>query len=75
MRATIPKEGERPWMRRLEELRLKRFGLSPHYRSRDAIEVMIRATGLGIEDVEAAAPGSEEVWFVAERRQSGGAEP
>jgi uncharacterized protein len=73
LRATIPGEGDRPWMRRLEEFRLRRHRLEPHYRSRDTIEAMIRATGFGIETVEAAAPGSEEAWFVAER--SGGTKP
>ncbi|MFH2075921.1 MAG: class I SAM-dependent methyltransferase, partial [Pseudomonadota bacterium] len=67
LRTTIPRDGDHPWMRKLEELRLKRNSLKPHYRSRDTIEAVIRAAGFQIETVESAAPDSEEVWFVAER--------
>jgi SAM-dependent methyltransferase len=67
LRATIPAAGSRPWMRGLEEFRLRRHRLAPRYRDRDAIETAIRAAGFGIETVEAAAPGSEECWFVAGR--------
>jgi len=75
LRATIPRAGERSWMRRMAERRLKRLCLLPHCRSREAIEAMIRAAGFEIETIEAAATGSEEVWFVAERRLAEGGEP
>ena len=71
LRATIPGEGSRPWMRSLEEFRLRRQGLIPHYRSRGTIEALLRGAGFVIETVEAAAPGSEEVWFVAGRPGEG----
>ncbi|MDA8125215.1 MAG: methyltransferase domain-containing protein [Deltaproteobacteria bacterium] len=79
LRATIPKEGAHPWMRRFEECRLKRYGLAPRYRSRESLEAQIAAAGFELKMVETAAPGSEEVWFVADRRpgktEDGGTKP
>jgi len=67
LRATVPQSGRTPWMRRLEALRLKRHGMSPHYRGRDGMETMLRAAGFQVETVETASPGSEEYWFIADR--------
>jgi uncharacterized protein len=75
LRATIPLRRLSPWVRRLKELPLRRHRLSPHYRTREALEAMIRAAGLQVETVELKSPGSEEFWFVAVRRPSRGAEP
>ena len=72
IRATIPAGGGRPWMRWIEERRLKRHRLSPRYRSREALETMIRAAGFEIVTVEGpAVPRSEEFWFIADRRATG----
>ena len=67
LRATVPQSGRAPWMRRLEALRLKRHGMSTHYRSRDGLETMLRAAGFQVAAVEAASPDSEERWFIADR--------
>ena len=67
LRATVPQSGRAPWMRRLEALRLKRHGMSAHYRSRDGLETMLRAAGFQVSAVGAASPGSEEHWFIADR--------
>lgn len=67
LRATVPQSGRAPWMRRLEALRLKRHGMSTHYRSRDGLETMLGAAGFQVAAVEAASPGSEEHWFIADR--------
>ena len=76
IRATIPAGGGRPWMRRIEELRLKRHRLSPRYRSREVLETMIRAAGFEIVDGGGpAVPRSEEFWFVADRRAPGETSP
>lgn len=75
LRATVPGGGPRPWMRALEEFRLRRLGLTPHYRSREGIEATIHAAGFRIETVEPSAPASEEIWFVAERSAPGEAKP
>jgi len=74
LRATIPLLHLSPWMRRLKELPLRRHRLSPHYRTREALEAMIRAAGFQVETVEQKSPGSEECWFVAVRRPSRGTE-
>jgi predicted exporter/SAM-dependent methyltransferase len=75
IRTTIPAGGGRPWMRWIEERRLKRHRLSPRYRSRELLETMIRAAGFEIVTVEPAAPLSEESWFVADRRAPGERSP
>ena len=76
IRVTIPAGGGSPWMRRIEEHRLKRQGLSSHYRSREVLEMMIRAAGFEIAAVEGpAVRRSEEFWFVADRRAPGETSP
>ena len=63
-------------MRWIEEYRLKRQRLSPHYRSREVLETMIRAAGFEIVAVEGpAVRRSEEFWFVADRRVPGETAP
>ncbi len=74
IRAMVPADGPRTWMRVLEGFRLRRQGLTPRYRSREAVEAMIRAAGFRIETVEPAAPASGEAWFIADRRTAGEAE-
>jgi len=75
IRATIPVAGHTPWMRRLEEFRLRRHRLPPHYRTREALEAMVCTAGFQIETFEPAASRSEEVWFVADRPLPEGTEP
>ncbi len=75
IRTTIPAGGGRPWMRWIEERRLKRHRLSPCYRSREHLETMIRAAGFEIVTMEQAAPLSEEIWFIADRRAPGETSP
>lgn len=70
LRATVPTACATPWMRRVEEFRLRRNRLSPHYRSCDALAAMLAAAGFVVITSESAAPGSEEVWFVAERTRT-----
>jgi predicted exporter/SAM-dependent methyltransferase len=65
LRATIPEVGPRTWMGGLEAFRLRWRGLSSHYRSRSALQAMIREAGFEMQTIEAA--GREEVWFVADR--------
>lgn len=67
IRVTIPLACQTPWMRRLEEFRLRRHRLSPHYRTREDLTAMIRTAGFQIETVEPAAPRSEEWWFIADQ--------
>ncbi|MHB8910646.1 MAG: methyltransferase domain-containing protein [Syntrophales bacterium] len=75
IRATLPADGPRSLLRRIEELRLKRHRLSPRYRSRETLETMIRAAGFEIAAVEPAAPRSEESWFIADRSAPGATSP
>lgn len=75
IRATISASGGHSWLWRIEELRLKRHGLSPRYRSREALETMIRAAGFEIVTAESAVPLSGEFWFVADRSAPGEGSP
>ena len=68
IRTTIPADGSRPWMGRLEELRLKSHRLKPHYQTLAGLEALIVAAGFHVEEIRRAAPGSEEFWFIAVRR-------
>jgi hypothetical protein len=54
-------------MGRVEDRRLKRHHIEPHYRSREILETMIRAAGFEIVTVEPAATPTEEFWFIADR--------
>ncbi|MBA4421659.1 MAG: MMPL family protein [Syntrophus sp. (in: bacteria)] len=65
IRTTIPVDRSRPWMGRLEELRLKSRRLKPHYRTPARLEASIVAAGFQLEEIRNAAPGSEEFWFIA----------
>jgi 2-polyprenyl-3-methyl-5-hydroxy-6-metoxy-1,4-benzoquinol methylase len=67
IRATIPADGSRSWMGRLEEFRLKCRRLKSHYRTVDGIEALIVAAGFHMEEIQRDGPGSEEFWFVAVR--------
>jgi len=65
LRTTIPADGSRPWLGRLEELRLKIHGLKPYYRTAAGLKALIGKAGFEVLEIEKAAPESEELWFVA----------
>ena len=67
IRVTIPADGSRPWMGRLEELRLKSHRLKSHYRAVAGLDALIVAAGFHVEEIQRDGPGSEEFWFVAVR--------
>ena len=65
IRTTIPADGPRSRMGRLEEFRLKIHRLKPHYRTAADIEALIIAVGFHMEEIQRDGEGSEEFWFVA----------
>jgi len=75
IRTTIPAGGGRPWLLRIEERRLKRHRIMPRYRSREALETLIRAAGFAIVTVEPAERISDEFWFIADRCTDGETAP
>ncbi len=75
IRVTMPSGGSHPWLRRIEELRLKRHRISPRYRSRETLEATIRAAGFDMVTVEEDVPPRGELWFVADRRAPGETAP
>jgi predicted exporter/SAM-dependent methyltransferase len=69
IRTTIPADGSRSWMGRIEEFRLKAHRLKPRYRPVAGIETLIIAAGFHLEVVQQDGAGSEEFWFVAVKGQ------
>lgn len=65
IRATIPAEGSRPWMGRLEELRLKSRRLKPHYRTAARLKALSEAAGFPVQEIRQDGPGSEQFWLLA----------
>lgn len=63
MRVTVP-FGPRPsWLRRLETWRLERRGLTPRFRSLEALTALLRSAGL--EATVESIPAREEVYLFA----------
>ena len=68
MRATLPATGDRQrWQRWLELFKIKRAGLTAHYRNREELERSLKAAGFIFELIEPTAPGREEAWFIVRR--------
>lgn len=68
MRTTIPQDDKKPYWRWLEIFRMKISRCRPHYRTRERAVEMIEKAGFHLDIEASTAPGREEVWFVAERR-------
>ena len=65
MRVTIPGGTNQVWQRRLETWRIKRAGLTPHFRTAAEITSALETAGFTLEITEPTAPGREETWFIA----------
>jgi predicted exporter/SAM-dependent methyltransferase len=71
IRATIPAAPPRPWMRRIEEFRLRLHRRHPHYGTQPFLEKRVVAAGFAIVAIEQDTPEGEEWWFIADRDGSG----
>ncbi len=71
LRATVPSRKHTPWLRRIEERRLKMLKFVPHFRSSQEVTALISEAGFRVELTEPTAAGREETWFVCRRTIEG----
>ncbi len=71
LRATVPSRKPVPWLRRIEEWRLKALKVTPHFRSSEGVTALLSGAGFAVELIEPTALGREETWFVCRRSGRG----
>jgi SAM-dependent methyltransferase len=71
LRATVPSRKPVPWLRRIEEWRLKALNVKPHFRSSDELTTLLCGAGFVVELQEATALNREETWFLCRRTRRG----
>ena len=67
LRTTVPSRKRVPWLRRIEEWRLKALDVTPHFRSSEEVTALLSGAGFVVELKEATALDREETWFICER--------
>ncbi|HUL22789.1 MAG TPA: methyltransferase domain-containing protein [Thermodesulfobacteriota bacterium] len=71
LRATVPSRQPVPWLRRVEEWRLKALHLTPHFRSIEEVTTLLSEAGFLVELMEPTALDREETWFICRRPRRG----
>ena len=71
LRATVPSRKRVPWLRRIEEWRLRAMKATPHFRSGEGVTALLCETGFMVELKEPAAVDREETWFICRRAKRG----
>jgi SAM-dependent methyltransferase len=71
LRTTVPSRKRVPWLRWIEELRLKMLNLKPHFRSSEEVMALISEAGFMVELKEPTAVDREETWFICRRAIEG----
>jgi len=67
LRATVPSRKRTPWLRWVEERRLKILRVIPHFRSSEEVMALLSKAGFMVELTEPTAAGREETWFICRR--------
>jgi predicted exporter/SAM-dependent methyltransferase len=67
LRTTVPSRKPVPWLRRIEEWRLRALHLTPHFRSSEEVTALLSETGFMVELKEPTAMDREETWFICRR--------
>jgi cyclopropane fatty-acyl-phospholipid synthase-like methyltransferase len=67
LRTTVPSRKRVPWLRRIEEWRLKAVHLTSHFRSSEEVMALISGAGFRVELTEPTAVDREETWFICRR--------
>jgi len=67
LRTTVPSRKRVPWLRWIEEWRLKMLRLKPHFRPSDEVMALISEAGFRVELTEPTAVDREETWFICRR--------
>ena len=71
LRTTVPSRKRVPWLRRIEEWRLKALHLTSHFRSSEEVTTLLSEAGFMVELKEPTALDREETWFICERAKWG----
>jgi predicted exporter/SAM-dependent methyltransferase len=71
LRTTVPSRKRVPWLRRIEEWRLKALHLTSHFRSGEEVTTLLSEAGFMVKLKEPTALDREETWFVCERAKWG----
>jgi len=71
LRTTVPSRKPVPWLRRIEEWRMKTLRLTPHFRSGEEVTALLTGAGFMVELKEPTALTREETWFVCQRPGQG----
>ncbi len=71
LRATVPFRKPVPWLRRIEEWRMKALHLTSHFRSDEEVTALLSEAGFMVELSEPTALGREETWFICRRSRRG----
>ncbi len=69
IRATVPRGGRTPLLRRIETLRNRLRGIPSHFRSEADLEALITGSGFGPLSLSGSGEDREEKWLVAFRRR------
>ena len=67
LRATVPSRKRVPWLRRVEEWRLKALNVTPHFRSSAEVTALLSEAGFMVEFKKPTALDREETWFICRR--------
>ena len=67
LRTTVPSRKRVPWLRRIEEWRLKALHLTSHFRSSEEVTTLLSEAGFMVELKEPTALDREETWFICRR--------
>ncbi len=67
LRATVPSRKRVPWLRRVEEWRLRALHLTSHFRSSEEVTALLSEAGFMVELKEPTALDREETWFICRR--------
>jgi hypothetical protein len=71
LRTTVPSRKPVPWLRRVEEWRMKMLHLTPHFRSSEKVTDLLSEAGFLVELKEPTALNREETWFICRRFRQG----
>jgi uncharacterized protein len=67
LRATVPSRKPVPWLRRIEEWRMKTLHLTSCFRSGEEVTALLSGAGFMVELKEPTALDREETWFICRR--------
>jgi SAM-dependent methyltransferase len=67
LRTTVPSRKHVPWLRRIEEWRLKALHLTARFRSIEEVTALLSDAGFVVELHEPTAVDREETWFISRR--------